>query len=526
MTHFVLRSLRVSECLFETNDQELRIEVFQSLNDRGVELTKMDKVRARIVGRFQGESDQDKQIGRWDSVVQEFGGNADDVEEFLAHYFAATEKEFETVTDAKNELLEAFRLKNISRTSIKSRLANPGDARDFLEELQEYAVRYREITNADLVDDDKQLNQDYREECESILRRLNGLGTSQWRPFVMYVYQKVTETPGQNEFLRDILKTVENITFRVAISPHVATVVDSTYPKSTQKFIELERSGSEFDVEKISRELIDNIDSGARQVFGEDFADSLISESNWQNNQTKQLFLKLADEYYRRENRTGITKTGISDATDEVHIEHILPLNFFQKYKQNPYAWPEFFFSGERDKPLEGRIDLLRRHKAAEIDSDSDGSEVVERVVSSIQENFVRDLGNMMLLDSKLNQSIKNRLFSVKLREYHSEHAKDLTNVVNEFFSEGGAIDGRSLNELSRIDLPDDETDPDAAKIVTEFNKWWNYERAVDRKAELITEIIDSLSFSVIDDEFETIRPNVEELVREDYNTRFMLMSA
>ncbi len=525
LTHFVLRSLRVSECLFETDDQELRVDVFQSLNDRGVELSKMDKVRARIVGRFQGESDSDKQVGRWESVVQEFGGDSDAVEDFLAHYLAATEKEFETVTDAKNELLEAFRLKESGQTEIRSRLANAGDARDFLEELEEYAFRYQELANADLVEDEKQLSHKYREECEAILSRLNGLGTTQWRPFVMYVYQKVTETPGKGEFFRDVLKTVENITFRVAISPHVATVVDDTYPKTTQTFIELEQTGNEFETEKVAEELIDNVDSSARNVFGENFADHLISKSNWQNNQTKQLFLKIADEQYREQNQSGITNTWLSQDPSEVHIEHVLPRNFLLEGKSQPYAWLEHFFQANGENRIENRIEQLRSREAHQIEEDHPDYDGVEQIVSRVKEDFVRDLGNMMLLDQALNRSVQNRLFAVKIREYHRNHKKDLENIANHYFGEAGPLPKDTLETVLTLDLPDDET-ATSIDAIEELNSWWNYHRSIERKADIVENVLDSLTFDSNEDEFDSVKGEIHQMVKNDYETRFTLLGS
>jgi hypothetical protein len=501
------------------------VEVFQSLNDRGVELSKMDKVRARIVGRFQGVSDSDTQVGRWESVVQEFGGDADAVEEFLAHYLAATEKEFDTVSDAKSNLLEAFRLKESGRTQIRSRLANPGEARDFLEELEAYAQRYQELTNSDLVEEEKQLSQQYREECEAILHRLNGLNTSQWRPFVMYVYQKVTETPGKGKFFRDILKTVENITFRVAISPHVATVVDDTYPKTTQRFIELEQTGKEFEMAEVEQELIDNIDSSARTVFGENFADHLISESNWQNNQAKQLFLKVADEHYREQNQTGITNTWLSQESNEVHIEHVFPRKFLLENKKRPYAWLQCFFKNNGGNRITNRISQLKSqdaHKLSEGDSEYDQ---VRPILDRIEEDFVRDLGNMMLLDQELNQSVQNRLFSIKLPEYHRDHTKDLENIANTYFSESGEIPKNTLETVMKLDVPDDETDL-TTNAVKELNEWWTYERSIDRKARLVGNILDSLTFDTNPEEFDSVKGDIPKMVENDYKTRFTLLGS
>lgn len=526
LTQYILRSLRISECLFETSDQELRIEVFQSLNDRGIELSSMDKVRARVVGRFQGESDSQKQINRWESVLKEFGTDAEAVEEFLAHYLAATERSFNTVSQAKNNLLEAFRLRSFGTEGVQSRLANPGEARDFLEELEEYSSRYQELINADLAEDNQQLKDHYRDQAEAILRRLNGLGTTQWRPFVMYVYQQVLEAPNKGRFFCDVLRTVESIMFRVAISDHVATVIDDTFPKTSQEFIELEQSGEQFDAERISESLIENVDSSARQVFGENFAERLISTRNWQNNQVKQLLLKLVDEDFREKNRAGITNTSLSQDTGQVHIEHVFPISFILRDKTNPYAWLENFFESSTDPQLKGRIQLLKNESVATIEKDSPKYEELDRLLTQIRESFVRDLGNMILLDEGVNQNVKNSLFSKKIREYHRAHEKDMGNVANQYFNTSENISQGELETLLELDVPADETDPACPKIVHTFNGWWTWERSVQRKAELIGQMLDSLTFITDENEFDSVSNNIGSMIHDDYSTRFTLLSS
>lgn len=526
LAQYILRSLRISECLFETSDQELRIEVFQSLNDRGIELSNMDKVRARIVGRFQGESDSKTQIGRWEAVMREFGTDADAVEEFLSHYLAATEQSFETVTDAKNNLLEAFRLRSVGNKEVESRLANPGDARDFLEELKEYAQRYQELINSDLIEEDQALDEEYREQAEAVLRRLNGLNTKQWRPFVMYVYQQVVESPGKGEFFCEVLRTVESIMFRVAISDHVATVIDDTFPKSTQEFIELEQTGNQFDAQRISEALIENIDSDARQVHGENFADKLISTRNWGNNQAKQLFLKIVDKDFRRKNKAGITITSLSQDTGQVHIEHVFPVEFILRDSADPYAWLENFFINQPDSRMEDRIDLLRDSSMSSVGKDSAKYEELKPLITQIRESFVRDLGNMILLDQEVNSHVQNRLFSQKIKAYYESHEEDMGNIANQYFSRDGDISSDLLETLLETELPDDETAPGLAPVIQEFNEWWHWERSVQRKAELIELILESLTFITEEDEFDSVMPNIESMIRDDYNTRFTLLSA
>ncbi len=525
LTQYLLRSLRVSECLFETDDQELRIEVFQSLNDRGIELSTMDKVRARVVGRFQGEQDSDVQIGRWENVMKEFGTDANEVEEFLAHYLAATEKQFETVTDARNDMLDAFRLREVGHSKVKSRLAGKGQARSFLEELEAYAKRYREITNAELVDNRQNLSDEHREHAEAILHRLDGLGTTIWRPFVMYVYQQVLETPGQGEFFHKILRVVESVMFRFTISPHQASVIESTFPKTTQGFRELDTSGKQFDVEKISEVIVENIDDSAQEMFGENFADQLVSQKGWGNSKVKQILMKMVDEDNQRRNSTGITSTSLSQDTGKVHIEHILPVSFILHSKDDPYAWLDNFFGDDSDPRLMETIKLLKKEQIGDRSSSSGGYDELDPLIERIKDSFVRDIGNMLLLDENVNNKIKNSLFSSKLKHYHLKHANDMDNIANQYFTNKGEIPGNDLNTLLSTDIPDDETVEGAASVVQMFNGWWTWERSVERKADLIEELLDSLKFPTRDDEFDVVEGKIKQMVEDDYSTRFTLMN-
>jgi uncharacterized protein with ParB-like and HNH nuclease domain len=521
ITQFLLRSLRVSECLFETDDQELRIRVFQSLNDRGIELSKMDKIRARIVGRFQGAEDSDKQVGRWEDVMREFGTDAKSVEDFLAHYLAATEEEFNKVSQARTNMLEAFRLRDTQNNEVKSRLASKGEARDFLEELKAYAHRYQEIINANLTEDTQEIEQNHRRRAEAILRRLNSLGTKSWRPFVMYVYQQVIETPNKGKFFHEILRSVESIMFRFIISPHQSTVIDDTYPVTTQYFIELERSGGQFNVEDITEKLKQNVDNDAQQMFGEEFVSHLISTTGWRDNRLKQILIKIVDENQQKRNKDGIMNTSLTQDTKHVHIEHVLPKSFIDRQKDSPYAWLETFFTRNGQNVFRETIELFKKEDIHRLSPESDSD--LETIIERIRNSFTRDIGNVMLLEESVNQSIQNSLFSKKIKSYHQEHPGDMNNVANEFFSPSGEIPGSKLEKLQATDIPSDESINGVASIIEEFNSWWCMEMLIKRKKELIETFLKSLETPAENDEFDNIYGNIKEMIENDYNNRVTL---
>lgn len=341
----------------------------------------------------------------------------------------------------------------------------------------------------------------------------------------MYVYQAVAEAPQKDEFFRDVLKTVENISFRFAVSDLVGTVVDDTYPNSCQEFRELEQTGNQFDSETVSEILIENIDNSARQMFGEPFIERLVSKESWNNNKTKQLYLKIADEDFRNKNEVGITNSRLSSDSSEVHIEHVLPVSYLLPNKDHPYAWLQHFFHTDGTNKIQTQIDYLRSRDAHELSPDDEGYDEIERIVNGIEERFVRDLGNMILLDEKVNRPIQNRLFSVKLKEYHKKHSKDMENVINQYFSANGAIDEAKLERLLELDLPDDETRSTAPSLVQELNEWWTYERLVERKTEVVSDILDSLTFSTRPDEFEPHYGNIDQIVEEDIQKRLAVLT-
>jgi uncharacterized protein with ParB-like and HNH nuclease domain len=70
----ILSSFRVVECKFrEPVDDTLKINVFQSLNETGTSLDFHDKIRARVVAKFEIGSDEAE---NFDNLVQEFGEKA------------------------------------------------------------------------------------------------------------------------------------------------------------------------------------------------------------------------------------------------------------------------------------------------------------------------------------------------------------------------------------------------------------------------------------------------------------------
>jgi len=240
------------------------------------------------------------------------------------------------------------------------------------------------------------------------------------------------------------------------------------------------------------------------------------------------LFLKVADEDFRERNQIGITSSHLSTDSSEVHIEHVLPVSYLLSNKSDPYAWLEYFFNSENDtNKIRTQIDYLKNRDAHEISKGEAGYDEIEQIVEGIEERFVRDIGNMMLLDEAVNKPIRNRLFSIKVREYHNEHQKDMDNIINRYFDVDGAIPESKLKSILDLDIPDDETNSAAVpSVIQEFNEWWTYESLVERKAHIVSEIVDSLTFQTQPDEFAASKSDIKDIVADDIEKRLAVLTA
>ena len=133
----------------------------------------------------------------------------------------------------------------------------------------------------------------------------------------------------------------------------------------------------------------------------------------------------------------------------------------------------------------------------------------------------------MMLLDEEVNNPIKNRLFSIKLREYHKEHSKDMDNIINNYFKSNNQIPSADIEKLVQQEIPADETSTGSIpEIFEKYNRWWTYHRLTERKANLVSEILRSLSFQTNPEEFETYQDDINKLVKNDMEKRIAFLTA
>lgn len=531
MAMYVLYNLRVSQTTFESENKELRIQVFQSLNDRGLQLSSMDKIRARIAARFQDESDEQEYIARWSGIMEKFGQNASELEEFLVNYLAATEEEFQSSTAARNGLLEAFRLRETDSDKIQSRLAK-GIARDTIDEIDRFSDRYKDIETIGLGEANSDIATDTRRIADRILGRLETLRTSIWKPYVLYLYDTVEQNPRNIDVFLPALRTLENVMCRFVISDLKANDIEQTFPKAAQRLIVRNSEQGELDEDDVCRDIVEEAGGdGTGEMFGETFADNLISKRGWRNNRVKVLLWKLIDEDFNGRDG-GIVDHGPIQDSESVHLEHVFPQTPTMEDRPcDTLAWLKHFFAP--GDVVNESMNLLEE-QYAEPEGETSVSDSSAEVLDKIREKFCHDLGNMMLLTGEVNEFVKNSRFAVKFHAYHKMTEDDdkngkslilaLENAANEYFSVNGAIKYEPTQWFQESSQPlKAETDTQQDQV-QELNEWWTWERSKERKISLVKKILDSLSFDFDPDEFKPVQDNCEQIIDRDFESRFRFM--
>lgn len=536
LSFYLLRSFRLAEIQFQGDNRELRVNVFQELNDKGKELSTMDKIKARIVSLFQDSSTYEvsNKLDIWENILENFNGNSGEVEDFLVYYIAATRNP-EDLTTARNNLLDIFRLNVVGEPKFSPMLDGETKGSEFLDELNRFSNRYVEILDCDLSGGSNPLEDEHRCICEEMVRRMDDLGTSQWIPFVLFLYDDVSSTAGKSKFFKHVMKTIENITFRVSLTELNATVLDTTYISAANSFRDRIGEAEEdpeinlYDEDEIRELLLERVPN-RRQLTGDTFIQNLVMEYDWKANKSKQLLLKIIDEGFEEED-SGIVRRELDDGVD-IELEHILPQQFVRGWdsdstpsEANPYAWVDDFFYGDTSDidtsstVIDGYIDDLKDQDAAECSESNTEYDHLNRIIQQISSLFVRDIGNMMVLVGGLNSSIQNKRFSVKIKNIHERHPEDLDNRGNKYFSKDGSVPSDKIDTLLETNLIDDDTD-EGSKIEQSFNNWWNLSMFIDRKSNLLKIILNSLEYNIGSDKFDIDSSELQDRIRSDLENR------
>lgn len=260
--------------------------IFETLNDRGIDLSITDLLKNYLLSLFSRKQDQTFAKNRWDSIVQKV--ELKNFPMFLRYYWMLGNKALR-----KEELFKAI------RDSIKDRKT----ALSFLNELDEYA----DIFSA-LQDETSSFWND-KPNLKYYVKNLHILRVKQCYPLLM-----VTLTRIEKRYQNNIFKACENILFRyLTICGKNPNALEDVFNKICNKII----NGEITDYNGVKQEL--------KSIYVKDdefYNDFIVKCISTKGNQriAKYILIKL-------NTHLSVEKIDIDITDSSLTLEHILPEN-------------------------------------------------------------------------------------------------------------------------------------------------------------------------------------------------------
>lgn len=283
--------------LIKSEDVESMFLFFESLNNRGLQLSKIDIVRnglLKIVSeRF---SDSLETFGEmWDELVVNLC-EYDEIK-FLKYYYMCSRE---------NKIIQAKELPKYYEDYFKT-FENKNDLKVEIEKMKKYSVIYTELFTKEEVS-----TADF--EYQRNIKLINQLGQQACHSFLMEYIFNVKD----NDRLKNITNLIEKMMFRRIVCMKSTKQLDGIF-RDMIKSRELNEQNKRyiFNDETIKGIIIENTPSDTE-------FDSMLREISWDKNDVVSYFLRKVEYKLSGVNSS---KQFVIKSRKEVHVEHILPQN-------------------------------------------------------------------------------------------------------------------------------------------------------------------------------------------------------
>lgn len=297
--------------------------IFETLNDRGLDLSVTDLLKNYLLSLFKYQNDQNFAKTRWDEIISKV--ELKNFPMFLRYYWMIYNKSVK-----KDELFK----------EIKNKIKNKKEALAFLDTLNEYA----DIFNA--LEDESSEYWNGKDKMQKIIKGLHILKVKQCYPLLMLAIKELDEKKQER-----IFKMCEVVSFRyLTICSRNPNALEDIYNKICLKI-----SNSKIvEIEEIAKNL------APIYIKDEEFKDSFSSKilSTKSNKKIVKYILIKIEEYI-----DNAFTYSIEDP--KVTIEHILP--------ENPCdGWNKHFTKQETEEYTYrlGNYTLLKDKKNNDIGND------------------------------------------------------------------------------------------------------------------------------------------------------------
>ncbi|WP_158250855.1 DUF262 domain-containing protein [Haloferax marisrubri] len=530
VSNYIQHSYYIGEYVIRDSDSDFRMQIFEVLNNRGVDLDEIDRIRAAVVNAFFDTDYQEEYVDeKWEQIVVEFATDEDQIIEYLSVYLSIVDDAIEQIGGARNNLTNAFATRAID-SKVRPRLYDLDEAKEFVGDAYELVEYYQHITDPNLEAADLKLA-GHREECQDILLRLNSQQMDQWRPLTLALYYYTdASSESQADRFYQFLDTVEKLNFRRLLMSERPNIFQNVFIEAVHN-LGLSPSSEDIvsDPYAASIEyLINETRSSNAELFGEQFLVGLAQSKLGSTSTAKLLFRRITNNHFKNEDEYVERRLN----ADNLHLEHVLPQKPFSS--SGDATWLREFFRLNRDDTeltlsIQNYIDLEQRDNLNEQEA-----RLKENMSEFITQQFINDIGNFLLLRGKDNIGASNNPLVEKLPKYHKK-SKDFASIYpNRYFTaDEGPI---NRTKLERLLQSHEEPDGDETVTIEEdlreyFNSFWTYESMKDRRVSILVDILETLNFESRPDEFglasdrERVKQELQDMTADEFERRLSVRS-
>jgi hypothetical protein len=311
-----------------TSDQESAYRIFSVLNDRGMQLSHADILKAEIIGKIENKL-QEQYSKKWEDLEEQLG--VDNFKNLFAHLrmIILKTKPQETILEEVRDYIDSTYVSSEGHKSLTCFID---------EELEPYAIAFDDIKNMSFESDSNS------EKINQYLKWLNLLDNENWIPPTISFLAKWRAKDSRDRDTQEIVKFLKNLE-RVAFYLYVNRVNINGRIQRYKPILTSIETNDRFDAQDSSLYLNNDecksiINALSGDVYGSQFA--------------KYALLRLDDS---------LSEDGAHYDHPIISIEHVLP--------QNPKAdsdWNTHFPDENERESLThclGNLVLLSRRKNA-----------------------------------------------------------------------------------------------------------------------------------------------------------------
>lgn len=320
---------RMPIVLIETYDQDSAFLLFETLNDRGMELSNIDLMKNTLLKTADAVDTEYESVRQnWQKIVSELRYNVDKPERFFRHYLMFSPQldvresvSRHTITDTFEEIIQ-----NINEYDALS-------LEKLTDDIYQKARLYKNIVDSNI----NRYETDANEVINRKLSQLNKFGSTQERILILYILSQVN---NETRAVRGLSLVESYNVRRVIASSETGSSVNQFYATTCSNM-----SQSESPIETLQSELT------RKTVPPEEFRIAMERTDFTRSSRTRYLLIKY--EEYLSSNE--IEMSG--------EIEHIAPRSAFDANKYS--SWISYLDSGkdrfEEIKDKIGNLTLIEK---------------------------------------------------------------------------------------------------------------------------------------------------------------------